>query len=224
MVQQNYSMSREARTIISHLDDLASQHNITQLVTPSEIMMADLLCLKYYTAPIISMINQKIKKMKKVGSKHFVPSYWLNVIDGIWYNNSSVKREYQIGLYGSIDSFGYISSYIPTDYSIKDAYEIYCMITTHTPMAVLNAIHIAKANNVYNIYYVKAVIEKEQAVANIRKQEIQSIIDKEKESDRILSKEKVHNTEDDIEMMKQNWSNTKANAELESMFNKLYGE
>ena len=215
-------MCRESRKILNELGNLASKYNITTLVTPSEIMMADFMCLRYYTNPVINVIRTRIKTMKSKNSKHFTVEYWLNVISKILYCKNGTCRDYSVGLPGNIDSFALLSKYLIVDYSIADAYDIYTMITTHTQESIRNAIRIAKQNNVYNIQYLRTIIEKERAISNIKNDKLQVLINKENDSNKILDRVKVVNTEEDMEEVKDNWEKMQENATLEKMFNEIY--
>lgn len=222
MIPQDMVMCRESRKILNELGNLASKYNITTLVTPSEIMMADFMCLRYYTNPVINVIRTRIKTMKSKNSKHFTVEYWLNVISKILYCKNGTCRDYSVGLPGNIDSFALLSKYLIVDYSIADAYDIYTMITTHTQESIRNAIRIAKQNNVYNIQYLRTIIEKERAILNIKNDKLQVLINKENDSNKILDRVKVVNTEEDMEEVKDNWEKMQENATLEKMFNEIY--
>lgn len=222
MIPQNMVMCRESRKILDELSNLASKYNITTLVTPSEIMMADFMCLRYYTNPVLNVIRTRIKTMKSKNSKHFTVEYWLNVVSKILYCKNGTCRDYSVGLPGNIDSFALLSKYLIVDYSIADAYDIYTMITTHTQESIRNAIRIAKQNNVYNIQYLKTIIEKERAISNIKNDKLQVLINKENDSNKILDRVKVVNTEEDMEEVKDNWEKMQENATLEKMFNEIY--
>lgn len=222
MIPQDMVMCRESRKILDELGNLASKYNITTLVTPSEIMMADFMCLRYYTNPVINVIRTRIKTMKSKNSKHFTVEYWLNVISKILYYKNGTCRDYSVGLPGNIDSFALLSKYLIVDYSIADAYDIYTMITTHTQESIRNAIRIAKQNNVYNIQYLRTIIEKERAISNIKNDKLQVLINKENDSNKILDRVKVVNTEEDMEEVKDNWEKMQENATLEKMFNEIY--
>ena len=222
MIPQDMVMCRESRKILNELGNLASKYNITTLVTPSEIMMADFMCLRYYTNPVINVIRTRIKTMKSKNSKHFTVEYWLNVISKILYCKNGTCRDYSVGLPGNIDSFVLLSKYLIVDYSIADAYDIYTMITTHTQESIRNAIRIAKQNSVYNIQYLRTIIEKERAISNIKNDKLQVLINKENDSNKILDRVKVVNTEEDMEEVKDNWEKMQENATLEKMFNEIY--
>ena len=222
MIPQDMVMCRESRKILDELGNIASKYNITTLVTPSEIMMADFMCLRYYTNPVLNVIRTRIKTMKSKNSKHFTVEYWLNVVSKILYCKNGTCRDYSVGLPGNIDSFALLSKYLIVDYSIADAYDIYTMITTHTQESIRNAIRIAKQNNVYNIQYLRTIIEKERAISNIKNDKLQVLINKENDSNKILDRVKVVNTEEDMEEVKDNWEKMQENATLEKMFNEIY--
>lgn len=223
MIPQGIVMCKESRKILNELENLASQHDITTLVKPSEIMMADFICLKYYTNPMINMIRSKVKSIKSCQSKHFTIDYWANMIGKILYNKPGINRDYNIGIPGDVYSFECICRYLVVDYSISDAFDIYTIITTHTLSSIQNAIRIAKSNNVYNIQYIKAILDKERKIADIKREEVQKIIDREDKSNDILSRVKVINTKADMKEVVDNWEQIQENARLNTMFNNIYG-
>lgn len=223
MIPQGMVMCRESRKILNELSGIASKYNRTTIVKPSEIMMADFVCLKYYTNPVINIIKSKIKSMKSCTSKHFNIEYWVDIVNRILYNKNGVCREYNIGIPGDITSFECICRYLVVDYSINDAYDIYMVITTHTLQSIQNAIRIAKQNNVYNIQYIKTILDKEKAVSDIRRTELQELINKENKSNSILDRVKVVNSQEDMKEVSNNWEQIQENAKLSSMFDDIYG-
>lgn len=219
-----YQMCRESRILLNELTELASQHNITKLVVPSEIMMADFLCLKFYTNPMVNIIKQKIKKIKKLQYKHFTPDYYLPILCNYAMTNSSIARsDYAIGLPPDINIFKIISEYLLVDYSIKDAYKVYVMCTQHTFGIVRSAIMSAINMNVHNIQYVQTIIDKINAEKKLKRNNIQSIIEKENLTNDKLNQRKIVYDENDIEKLNKQWTDTIQNNEIEKMFNDRYG-
>lgn len=219
-----YQMSRDSRILLNELTKLASQHNISKLVVPSEIMMADFLCLKFYINPMISIIRQKVKKLKKLQSKHFTPDYYLPILCNYAMTNSNISRtEFIVALPPNEDIFKLISKYLLVDYSIKDAYLIYKLCTQHTFGIVRNAISIAMNANVYNIQYVQTIIDKMNAEGELRKKSIQSIINKEDMAYNKANQKKIIYDDRDIDELNKQWENTIQNNEIEKMFNNIYG-
>lgn len=190
-------------------------------------MCGEWLCLRYYTTPMVSVIEHDIKNRKsKLTSKQFQFSYWISIIPNKLKNTASAMRDdaMKVGIPGNPDSFGLLCNYQPTDYSVADAYRIYSLITTHTPQMIQHGITVAKSNNVYSIAYVEAVIRKEAAISNIKRHEVQQRIDKAAESDEILNKQKVQNTEHDVVAGQQHWQELVDGAELEKKLEELYGD
>lgn len=230
MIPQNLVMSREARKLLTDLDALALQYNITTLVTPSQVYTADQLIQKYYTAPILNAIKSKVKSLKNKTSKHFTVEHWVSVLDSIFASNYGVRREgsvyiqtvdgHDIGLQG----FMLIAKYLPTDYSINDAEMIYHIVHTNTPESIQSAIRTAMANKVYNIQYINAILEKEQALSNIRKQEIGKLRERANNSNSVLTRTKVERNVIDNAVSQYNWEQAKNNAELERKMKEIFGE
>lgn len=220
------TMCKETRILVNQLSDLAAKNNTTPIFTANDIMCGEWLCMKYFTQPMLSVINHDIA-IRKAGttSKQFQFSYWSGIIPSKLKNAHGVMREdaSKVGIPGNVDSFAMLCNYLPVDYSIFDAYRIYNMITTHTQQMIQYGIQIAKSNDVYSIAYVEAVIKKEEAISNIKRCEVQKILDRATESDAILNKQKIQNTHEDIEAGKQHWQNLIEDAEIEKALEDIYG-
>lgn len=228
MIPQNLMMCREARKVLNELEAMAYDHNITTIVTPSQIFIADQVVQKYYTAPILNIIKSSVKGLKKVSSKHFTLEYWVSVLNSIFANNASVHRENSpiqiidatVGLLG----FNIISKYLITDYSLQDAETIHQLVLTYSDNDIQKAVSIATNNGVYNIRYISAILEKEKALSNIKKAEIDKIRERAENSDHILAKPKVEHSFMDMATNQYNWEQTKQNAELDRLFNEKFGK
>ena len=229
MIPQNLTMSREAKKLLNELEAIAIQNNISTLVTPSQIYVADQVVLKYYTAPIINAIKSKVKCLKNKSSKHFTVEHWISVLNSMFSNNIGVRREgsvVQIIDGNDIGNQGFqlISKYLISDYSITDAEIIYKIIHMYEQNAIQNAIRTAISNRVYNIQYVNAILEKEQALSNMKKQEIQKLRERADNASSILNKHKIKHSVIDIATSQYSWENQKQNAELERKMNEIFGE
>lgn len=212
---------------MEQVEKLASSHNVSILTTPKDVMMWEYLCMKYYTNPILSIVNQTVKKYKgKRTSKLFLPDYYITVISQKFSGHTSVVRERmsEVNLPCDIRSFSILCSYMPVDYSINDAYMIYHMALTHTPQAITKAVQIAKGNNVYAISYIKAIIDKEQAISNIKMNDALQRIEQASSSADILNRKKVQNTQEDIEESREHWKMMVTGAQDEQMLRELYGD
>lgn len=228
MIPQNQSMSREARKLLNELDNMAIQYNITNLVTSGQIYVADQIIMKYYTAPILNAIKSKVRCLKKKSSKHFTVEHWISVLDSIFQNNDGVRRDGSIVQTVDMNDIGYhgfllISKYLITDYSIQDAELIYKIVHTYEIKAIHDAINIAINNKVYNVQYINAILEKEQALSNMKKQELQKLRERADNANSILDKQKVHNSVVDVATSQYNWEKQKENAELEEKMQKIFG-
>ena len=228
MIPQNLSMSRESRKILNELEILAQSNNTSTLVTPTQVYLTDQLIMKYYTAPILNAIKSKIKQLHKKSSKHFTVEHWVSVLDTIFQNNSSVKRESPITVVDTdqagIQGFIYISRFLITDYSIEDAKMIFDVIHRYTPEMIKDAISKSASNKIYNIQYVNAILEKEQALSNIKKQEINKLRERADNSNSILNRQKVEHTPMDMAVSQYNWEQQRQNAELERKMQEMFGK
>lgn len=220
-------MSRESRKLLEGLETLAKQNNITTLVTSKEVYIADQITLVYYTAPILNLIKSKINQMKKKSSKHFTVEHWVSVLNSIFGNNSSVKREVQSDVAQADDvgchSHSLISKYLLVDYSSIDSELIYNIVHKYSDNSIQKAIQTATNANVYNIQYVNAILEKEQAVSNMHKQKMDKLREKANSSNSVLNRPRVEHTALDMAMNQYNWEQQKQNAELEKKMMDMFG-
>lgn len=227
MIPQNIMMSREARRLLNELDTLAGQYKTSTLVTPQQVYIADQITQKYFTAPILNAIKSKVKALKNRSSKHFTIEHWVSVLDSMFASNGSVRREGSIVQSVEVDDgylgFQSIIKYLVTDYGSRDAGEIYEIVHKYSNDMIDNAISIAKQNKVYNIQYVKAVLEKEQALSNIRQQELTNLRNKVEDSNHILNRQKVEHSVLDMATTQYDWEKAKQNAELERKIQGLIG-
>ena len=228
MIPQNLVMSREARKLLSELETLAIQNNTSTLVTPSQIYIADQIILKYYTAPILNAIKSKVKDLKKKSSKHFTIEHWVSVLDSIFSSNMGVRREGSViqVINNDIGSNGFqlLCQYLIADYSISDAETIYKMVHMYEFNTIQNAVRIAINNKVHNIQYVNAILEKEQALSNMKKQELQKLRERADNASSILDRHKVQHSVIDVATSQYNWEKQKENAELEEKMKEIFGE
>lgn len=229
MIPHNLSMSRESRKLLTDLEAMASRYNTSTIVTPSQVYVAEQITQKYYTAPIINAIKSKVKCLKKVSSKHFTVEHWVSVLDSIFQSNHGVRRDgsaVQIidGNDSSLQSFVIMSNYLLTDYSITDSENIYKMIHTYTTEMIRNAVNTAVKNKVYNVQYVSAILEKEQAMSNMRKHEIEKLRERANNSNAILNRPTITHSTLDMAMNHYNWEQQKENAELERKMKEMFGE
>ena len=229
MIPQNLAMSREARKLLNELEVMANQHNISTLVTLPQIYIADQIILKYYTAPILNAIKSKVNGLKSKSSEHFTIEHWVSVLNSMFSNNMGVRREgsaVQIIDGSDIGNQGFqlLSKYLVTDYSISDAEMIYKVVHMYDSNVIHDAIRTAINHKVYNIQYVNAILEKEQALSNIKKQEIQKRRERAESANAILDKHKVRHSVIDVATRQYNWEQQKQNAELEKKMQEIFGE
>ena len=228
MIPQNLAMSREARKLLNELDIMAQKNNITALVTPSQIYVADQLTMKYYTTPILNAIKSKVNQLKNKSSKHFTVEHWVSVLNSMFQSNMGVQRDgspVQIidGHDNGTIGFELISRFLPVDYSTVDAEIIYTICHQYTDDMIKASIKIANDNKVYNIQYIKAVLERAQALSNMKRQEIEKIRAKADNSNSVLDKQIVQHSVLDVATSKYSWEQAKANAELERKLAEKFG-
>ena len=210
------------------LEKLAKQNNITTIVTLGEIYQCDQLVMKYYINPVLNVIHNKLRHIGKKTSKHFTIQYWVTIIETTLGNNISVQREgYMIGFIDKGQppiSYQIMMNYLPQcDYGDSVAIAMIELSRKYSDSEVMHAINVGKQNNVYSIQYVKAVIEREQALSNIKKQGIEKLADKAESAVSILEKDKVNNTIMDVASAAYSWEKAKEDAELMAQFNAMFG-
>lgn len=229
MIQQGLNISRESRRLLDELDKLATQYDTSVIVTPSQMYIADQLTLKYFTAPILNAIKSKVKQLKKVSSKHFTVEHWVSVLDSMFQNNVSVRRDGSVvqiidGKDVGISGFQLISKYLVDDYSQQDAEMIYQIIHEYSDLMIKDAINVASGNNVYNIRYVNAVLKKELALTNMRMQAAKQIEERADRSNAILNRPIIQHSAIDMATSQYDWEKAKQNAELERKMQEMFGE
>lgn len=221
-------MHRMSRELLLRLENLAKQSNITTMVTLGEIYQCDQLVMKYYINPVLNVIENKLKHVGKKTSKHFSIQYWVTIIETTLGNNLSVQRT-DGGYLFPIDkstppmSYQIMMNYQPCDYGDSVALAMIDLSRKYSDKVIMNAINVGKSNNIYSIQYVKAVIEKEQALSNIHKQKIESLASKAESAVSVLNRGKVDNTVMDVASAAYNWDKAREDAELIDQFNKMFG-
>jgi hypothetical protein len=203
---------------------LAQKHNVGTIVVATDAYIADQLVLKYFTAPILNAIRSKIKNMRTISSKHFKIEYWVQILEQMFSMNNSARRENSIvTVIDTVFStdFQFISQYMITDYGITDTEIIYKILHSNSRQAIIDAIQIARQNNVYNIQYVNAILERTKALAGIEHQKVERLAIKAESSSSILDKQKVQHSAIDMAMAQYNWQKMQEDAELERRFNEI---
>ena len=85
------------------------------------------------------------------------------------------------------------------------------------------SIRVATENKVYNIQYIKAVLERAQALSNMKRQDIERIRAKADNSNSVLDKQIVQHSVLDVATSQYSWEQAKANAELERKLAEKFG-
>ena len=222
-------MSRESRTLLQEMERMASEHNITAIITTQQVYAADQVILKYYTAPILNAIKSKVRGLKKVSSKHFNIEHWISVLDSMFGNNQSVRRDNSpVILVDSSDNgfggFGLISKFLITDYGLQDAEMIYRIVHQYDTDMISEAIKISSNAKVNNIRYANAVLENMQAKSNIRKHEVEVLRERADSAKNILNRETIQHSTIDMATAQYEWQRQKENFELERKMQEKFGE
>lgn len=217
-------MSRDARRVLTELDALANNYGINPIVTQTHAYIADQLTLKYYANAIINAMRSKIKNMRTRASKHFTIDYWVNILDTMFsYNQGVIKnKDVHIDTKGN-QTFNDLTDYISADYGAQDAMTINNIIHQFEYPIVYRAIRIARDNNVANINYVNAILSREKTERDMRAQKIRAVGDKAEHSKDILNKQRQEHTVMDMATAQYNWDKAHEDADIEKMFNDLYG-
>lgn len=220
-------MHRQSRELLLKLESLAKQNNITTMVTLGEIYQCDQLVMKYYINPVLNVIENKLRHIGKKTSKHFSIQYWVTIIETTLGNNMSTQRDtgyYIIDRGAPPMSYQLMMNYLPPcDYGDSVADAMLRLSHKYSDNMIMKAINVGKSNNVYSIQYVKAVIEKEQALSSINKQKIEAIVSKTESAVSVLNKDKVDNTVMDVASAVYNWDKAKEDADLIRQFNSMFG-
>lgn len=219
------TMCRESRKIFEELDKQASMYDVQGFITPAHIYICDTLVCRYYTAPILNIIKQKIKTIKNKEWKHFTIEYWSPIIERMLSHAQGTMRDADICTdTNCLDSFEYIiSKYLITDYSISDAIMLNKLIHGVPYASIMYACNEARKYNVSEIRYINAIIEKERAKQDAKIQAINNLSDKIAESDKILDAGVHTHTIMDIASAQYNYEKARQNAELEKKFEEMFG-
>lgn len=221
----NRKMCRESRKLFSELDRQANRNGVQGLlIIPAHIYMADQLVLKYFTQPMLNVISSRISRINKREYKHFTIEYWYPIMDTML-RNGSAHRDNVIGTIGdkNVDIFDHINRFMITDYSIQDAMMINHIVNNYTLEHVVEACNTAAGANVYEVRYVNAILEKDDAKRKIRLDEIRQINEKIEKSDTILDKPTLRHSPIELAMSEYNWHKRQQDAELIRKFNMMVG-
>ena len=219
------TMCRESRKIFDELNRQASMYDVQGIITPAHVYICDRLVCEYYTAPMINILKQRIKGVRKKEWKHFTIEYWEPVIRQNLKNATGAHRETQMVGDRNQDSFTYvISNYLISDYSISDAIMLNSLINSDIPLAsVRYACEEAKKYGVREIRYINAIIEKERAKQEEKIRSINALSDKISKSDKLTQTQTHRHTIMDIASAQYNYQKAMENAELERKFKEIFG-
>ena len=218
-------MCRESRKIFDELNRQASMCDVQGLITPAHIYICDRLICEYYTAPLLNILKQRIKSVRKKEWKHFTIEYWEPVIRKNLKNALSAHRETtaDIGC-DNQDAFTYvISNYLIADYSISDAIMLNKLVNEVPLASIKYACEEAKRYGVREVRYINAIIDKERAKQEEKSRAIASLSNKIEKSDRLMDTQTHTHTVMDIASAQYNYEKAMQNAELERKFKEVFG-
>lgn len=217
-------MSRESRKVFDELNRIASTYDVQGITTPAHIYICDRLICEYYTAPMLNIIKQRLKSVKKKEWKHFTIEYWEPVIRKNLKNVTGTHRDnIDIGCDNQEGFTHIISDYLIADYSITDAVMLNRLVNS-TPLASIKyACDEAKKYGVREIRYINAIIDKERAKQDEKVRAIANLSDKISKSDKLTQTEVHRHTVMDIASAQYNYEKAKQNAELERRFMEVFG-
>lgn len=217
----SFKMSRDSRKI----RDILDQYN--NVVQASDIMLTDMLMVKYYPQPVINILKPKLKGIRDIQPKHGTVEYWMPMIMNMFGKSTSVMRPNAIIpdwflKDGAEISFACVTdSYLLTDYGYDDMVMLQRIINTYNTEDIVYACGVGKSNKVYEIRYINAVLEKEYAKKDLELAKIKKLGEVAQSSDRLLNETIHQHTILDMAQVEYNWNKTRENAELERKFNDM---
>jgi hypothetical protein len=223
------NMNRDSRKVYAFLSSVCNSNNIDYEFNHRDIYLLDKLMVKYYPNPVITLIKSKIKSIK-FSQKHATISYWYTIIDNIFKNNMDVKRMTQNIQYTLPDELAaiiyweIISNYLICDYSYDDMVLLQTIVNRFKNDDIQYAINVGKNQDIYNVRYLNAVLERQEAHRIQKKMKIEKINRKVEESNKLLDNEIHEHNMLDMAQAEWNWKNTYDNMVIENQLNKIKGD
>lgn len=222
-MQQTKFMNNGARSIISVLVSFCMKHSLEPVYPPSDIMVLEYMLIEHSAPAVQVMLQTKMKNTRTITIKHASLKYWISLLQNMLKSNVSAKR-----------TDPYIVDWLPVQESIREEiYDMLCngfLITdygyqqmcsmqkisnSYKPYDVEKACNSARSNNVYDLSYVLAILEKKSAMDDIDMMKRKRLDDKIKKSNELLTpKAHTHNIMD-IAVIADSWQQMIENAELE---------
>lgn len=217
-------MSRIARELSDFLASLRIQNNLFDVLPIQEVFLMDKLACNYYMNPIKKMIQTKVKRINDVQQKHCTIDYWDRMLQNLLKYNQACKRTPYIDTVGieHIEKYKYINSVMICDYGYNDLVLIFKMLGQADIKTIKNACKISKDNGIYSASYIHAIVTNEIGKNNLKKQNIQKLDSRIRQSDKLLDNTRKNTVLDTISA-KQNWGEQLENAEIERKFNEMFG-
>lgn len=221
MIISQRKMCRESRKIFEFLDDIAIKNGVQGIITPAHIFICDSLVCKFFTQPMLNVITNKLNHIGKKSSKHFEITYWDSIITMMLTDKSaSRKNEFDTGNY---DVYDVINKLMIVDYSMEDALVIFKIASEYTVAEVEYAYNIAKSAGVYNIQYMKAILEREKAEKQIEITKIDNLTTKIEKSNNLLNTDIRQHSAIDVAIAQYEFRKKIEDYELERKMNELVG-
>jgi len=229
-----FRMSRDSRKIFQLLDDMAVKYNVQCEISPVHIHMCEIVMMKYNVMPVVNILKSRIQSVKQVQDKHVSFEYWFPVIANMLKNNNSAVRKNWTrdpvwfnsdtdAMNAAIAAFSVlIGNYLLTDYSYSDMMIVMELSYSYALSDITKACDIGRNNKVYDVKYIRAIVEKERMKRVIEDQVRATIQDKVRVSTDKINKVEVHrHTPLDIAGAVGKWNQAIENAKLEKKFNDM---
>ena len=166
---ENMVMSRSSRLVMNELNKLAKDSNVQGLTIPAHVYMCDYMTIKYSHRAIVNIIRSKLASIapSRRQSKHYTVAYWYSVIDSMLKDNPNAKMDVgDATIYGDMqdyNSFNHLTRhYLKSDYSNQDALTINNIVNTTDFITIVNACKVAERNCVFNMQYLRTIIDGEK--------------------------------------------------------------
>lgn len=223
-LKNNIVMSRESRKLIDSLCSQSVSMGYEFEIRYTDVYLADMLMIKLYSAPIINMLKTRIKNTRTINASKFTVEYWASSISKALGNNKSAIKEDHTKLdwfpkeWQYIEkSFILINRYLLIDYGYDDMVKIQRIVNMFSYDEIKSAIGKAEQSKVYNIKYLSAILDGEQAKSDIKHDRIKKLSARANQSNNLLNIDIKHHSALDMAMVQYNYNKMSENAMLDKM-------
>lgn len=220
----NIVMSRESRKLIESLCSQSVSKGFEFEVRYVDVYLSDMLMIKLYSAPIINMLKTRISNARKLNNTKFTVEYWASTVSKTLGNNkSATKDDYHKPDWFPKEwqyvekSFILINKYLLTDYGYDDMIKIQRAVSMFSYNEIKSAISKAEQAKVYNMKYLSAILDSEQAKSDMKHDRIKKIETKASKSNNLLNIDIKQHSALDMAMVQYNFKELSENAMLERM-------